>query len=292
MLARLIDWCARNASSFSLGRSCSCSRASGACAHSARCASRYLGCRSHRPYRMDRRAAQHHRGPGHLSIVTPLLAAPHVKAVRAQTMFGDSYVFVVFEDGTDLYWARSRVLEYLQQITGQPARGRASELSAPMPPARAGCTNMPSWTTTTTKSRGLRSLRTGICAISSKPFPEWPRWPPRRLRAPVSGAARSRQASRIQHPALDGDRRVRASTNEVGGTPARTGRRANTWSGASAICITDDLENVPVANKNGTPVLVRDLGERGLRPRYPRRASPSGMAKARQSPAWSSCAMA
>src|SRR5271166_5942868 len=52
-------------------------------------------------------------------IVTALLAAPHVKAVRAQTMFGDSYVFVVFEDGTDLYWARSRVLEYLQQIQGR-----------------------------------------------------------------------------------------------------------------------------------------------------------------------------
>jgi copper/silver efflux system protein len=41
-------------------------------------------------------------------IVTALLAAPNVKAVRAQTMFGDSYVFVVFEDGTDLYWARLR----------------------------------------------------------------------------------------------------------------------------------------------------------------------------------------
>jgi Cu(I)/Ag(I) efflux system membrane protein CusA/SilA len=52
-------------------------------------------------------------------IVTTLLAAPHVKAVRAQTMFGDSYVFVVFEDGTDLYWARSRVLEYMQQIQGR-----------------------------------------------------------------------------------------------------------------------------------------------------------------------------
>src|SRR5216110_1801381 len=51
-------------------------------------------------------------------IVTKLLAAPHVKAVRAQTMLGDSYVFVVFEDGTDLYWARSRVLEYMQQIEG------------------------------------------------------------------------------------------------------------------------------------------------------------------------------
>src|SRR3989475_4538620 len=49
-------------------------------------------------------------------IVTTMLAAPHVKAVRAQTMFNDSYVFVVFQDGTDLYWARSRVLEYMQQL--------------------------------------------------------------------------------------------------------------------------------------------------------------------------------
>src|SRR5689334_18833511 len=56
-------------------------------------------------------------------IVTTLLAAPHVKAVRAQTMFGDSYVFVVFEDTTDLYWARSRVLEYMQQITGRLPEG-------------------------------------------------------------------------------------------------------------------------------------------------------------------------
>src|SRR5437763_3281490 len=52
-------------------------------------------------------------------IVTSLLAAPRVKAVRAQTMLGDSYVFVVFQDGTDLYWARSRVIEYLQQMRGR-----------------------------------------------------------------------------------------------------------------------------------------------------------------------------
>ena len=56
-------------------------------------------------------------------IVTTMLAAPHVKAVRAQTMFNDSYVFVVFEDGTDIYWARSRVLEYMQQLDGQLPTG-------------------------------------------------------------------------------------------------------------------------------------------------------------------------
>src|SRR6266699_354129 len=56
-------------------------------------------------------------------IVITLLAAPHVKAVRAQTMFGASYVYVVFQDGTDIYWARSRVLEYMQQITGRLPAG-------------------------------------------------------------------------------------------------------------------------------------------------------------------------
>jgi Cu(I)/Ag(I) efflux system membrane protein CusA/SilA len=61
-------------------------------------------------------------------IVTTLLAAPHVKAVRAQTMFGDSYVFVVFQDGTDLYWARSRVLEYLSKILPRLPEGVRTEI--------------------------------------------------------------------------------------------------------------------------------------------------------------------
>jgi len=56
-------------------------------------------------------------------IVSALLSAPRVKNVRAQTMFGDSYVFVVFQDGTDLYWARSRVLEYLSQVQSRLPEG-------------------------------------------------------------------------------------------------------------------------------------------------------------------------
>jgi Cu(I)/Ag(I) efflux system membrane protein CusA/SilA len=56
-------------------------------------------------------------------IVTALLAAPHVKSVRAQTMFGDSCVFVIFDDRTDLYWARSRVSEYMQQLAGRLPAG-------------------------------------------------------------------------------------------------------------------------------------------------------------------------
>jgi copper/silver efflux system protein len=49
-------------------------------------------------------------------LVTSLLGAPHVVDVRGQTMFGMSFVYVVFEEGTDIYWARSRVLEYLNTV--------------------------------------------------------------------------------------------------------------------------------------------------------------------------------
>ena len=49
-------------------------------------------------------------------IVSSLLAAPKVVAVRGQSMFGMSFIYVIFEEGTDLYWARSRVLEYLSSM--------------------------------------------------------------------------------------------------------------------------------------------------------------------------------
>src|SRR3954464_11740207 len=54
---------------------------------------------------------------------TELLKVPHTKFVRGMSQFGLSAVYVVFEDGTDLYWARSRVLEYLNGVTGKLPQG-------------------------------------------------------------------------------------------------------------------------------------------------------------------------
>src|SRR3989304_3650260 len=56
-------------------------------------------------------------------IVASLIAAPKVKYVRGLSDFGFSYVYIVFQDGTDLYWARSRVLEYLSKIQGRLPSG-------------------------------------------------------------------------------------------------------------------------------------------------------------------------
>ncbi|RJT19116.1 efflux RND transporter permease subunit [Buttiauxella izardii] len=60
-------------------------------------------------------------------LTTTMLSVPGAKTVRGFSMFGDSYVYILFEDGTDPYWARSRVLEYLSQVQSQlPAEAKAS----------------------------------------------------------------------------------------------------------------------------------------------------------------------
>lgn len=60
-------------------------------------------------------------------LATTMLSVPGVKSVRGYSFFGDSFVYVLFEDGTDLYWARSRVLEYLNQVQGRlPASAKTA----------------------------------------------------------------------------------------------------------------------------------------------------------------------
>ncbi|MBC7438035.1 MAG: efflux RND transporter permease subunit [Bdellovibrionales bacterium] len=60
-------------------------------------------------------------------LTSTMLSVPGAKTVRGYSFFGDSFVYVLFEDGTDLYWARSRVLEYLSQVQGRlPAGAKAS----------------------------------------------------------------------------------------------------------------------------------------------------------------------
>jgi Cu(I)/Ag(I) efflux system membrane protein CusA/SilA len=60
-------------------------------------------------------------------LTTTLLSVPYAKTVRGYSMFGESFVYVLFEDGTDLYWARSRVLESLSQLQGRlPAQARTA----------------------------------------------------------------------------------------------------------------------------------------------------------------------
>ena len=141
-------------------------------------------------------------------IVTTLLAAPHVKAVRAQTMFGDSYVYVIFEDGTDLYWARSRVLEYMQQIHGPAARRACTRRSGPMRRERVGSMNTLLVDHSHQHSLAdLRSLQDWYLRYQLETVPGVAEV------ATIGGFVRQyqvnldpEQASRLRHSALDGHR--------------------------------------------------------------------------------------
>ena len=61
-------------------------------------------------------------------LTTALLAVPGAKTVRGYSFFGDSFVYVLFDDATDQYWARSRVLEYISQVQSRLPQGVRAEL--------------------------------------------------------------------------------------------------------------------------------------------------------------------
>src|SRR5947209_13624958 len=194
-------------------------------------------------------------------IVTALLAAPRVKAVRAQTMFNDSYVFVVFEDGTDIYWARSRVVEYLQTIAGR----LPSNVHPAIGPDATGAGWIYEYALVDHSGKhslaDLRSLQD---------------WQLRYQLATVPGVAEIASIGgfvRQYQVNLDPNKllaygiplstvidRVKSSTNEVGGRVLELSGTRYMVRGLGYLKSLDDLANVPVMAKNGTPVLIKDLG--------------------------------
>ncbi len=194
-------------------------------------------------------------------IVTTLLAGPHVKAVRAQTMFGDSYVFVVFEDGTDLYWARSRVLEYMQQITGRLPAGVHPVIG----PDATGAGWVYEYVLVDRSHQRslaeLRSIQDWYLRYQLETVPGVAEV------ATIGGFVKQYQVNLDPNklrayniPLSTVIEKVRASTNEVGGRLLEMGGAQYMIRGLGYLRSLNDLEAVPVATKNGTPVLVRDLG--------------------------------
>src|SRR2546430_11810766 len=194
-------------------------------------------------------------------IVTTLLAAPHVKAVRAQTMFGDSYVFVVFEDGTDLYWARSRILEYMQQISGRLPAGVHPVIG----PDATGAGWVYEYLVVDQSHQhslaDLRSLQDWFLRYQLETVPGVAEV------ATIGGFVRQYQVRLDPNklrayniPLSTVIDRVQASTNEVGGRVMELSGAEYMIRGLGYLRSLSDLETVPVANKNGVPVLVRDVG--------------------------------
>ena len=200
-------------------------------------------------------------------IVTAMLAAPHVKAVRAQTMPNDSYVFVVFEDGTDIYWARSRVLEYLQQITGKLPAG----VNPMIGPDATGA----GWVyeyALVDKSHNqsladLRSLQDWNIRYALETVPGVSEV------ATIGGFVKQYQVKldpnrllALKVPLETVIDKIRDSNGEVGGRVLEMSGADYMIRGLGYVHSVSDLEQISVATNNGTPVLIRDLGVVSLGP--------------------------
>jgi Cu(I)/Ag(I) efflux system membrane protein CusA/SilA len=194
-------------------------------------------------------------------IVTSMLAAPRVKSVRAQTMFNDSYVFVVFEDGTDMYWARSRVLEYLQTI-----QGRLPEAVHPViGPDATGAGWIYEYALIDRSGKhslaDLRSLQDWHLRYQLETVPGVAEV------ATIGGFVRQYQVQIDPNKLLAYGiplsaviDRVKSSTNEVGGRVLELSGTRYMIRGLGYLKSPDDLANVPLVASSGTPVRIRDVG--------------------------------
>jgi Cu(I)/Ag(I) efflux system membrane protein CusA/SilA len=205
-------------------------------------------------------------------ITSALLAAPRVEFVRGQSMFGMSFVYVIFEDGTDIYWARSRVLEYLSEVESSLPEGAAPVLG----PDATGVGWIYEYAlvdeTGGLDLQQLRSLQDwnlryalesveGVAEVAS-----------------VGGFVKEYQVlvdpvklRAFGIPLRDVVQAVRESNEDVGGQALEVAAHEQIVRGRGYVRSRADLELVPVrVSRDGVPVYLRDLATVKLGP-APRR---------------------
>ena len=201
-------------------------------------------------------------------IVTAMLGAPKVKAVRGFSDFGYSYVYVIFEDGTDIYWARSRTLEYLSSVLPRLPQGVKTELG----PDATGLGWIFQYVLVdqsgTHNLAELRSYQDWYLRYYLKAVPGVADV------APLGGFVRQYQVNvdpnRLQAYGLPITRvveAVRGGNTEVGGRLLEFGGTEYMVRGRGYARSIQDFENIVLtASENGTPIRVKDIGQVTLGP--------------------------
>ncbi len=199
-------------------------------------------------------------------LTTQLLAVPFAKAVRGYSFFGFSFVYVIFEDGTDLYWARSRVLENLNHAADQLPPGVTPRLGPDA--SGVGWAFMYALTSDRHDLGELRSIQdwylkyelTGVPGVSEV--------------ASIGGFVRQYQIT------VDPDRlrahgiplskirlAVQASSNDVGGRLLEVAEKEFMIRGLGYIESLDDLRRVALGvDSRGMPILLKDVARVGIGP--------------------------
>ena len=200
-------------------------------------------------------------------LTSAMLSVPYAKSVRGYSFFGLSFVYIIFEDGTDIYWARSRVLEYLNYVAGRLPQGITPTLG----PDATGVGWVYEYVLDGGDQVDLQQLRSiqdwflryelmsvpGVAEVASiggyvKQYQV--EVDPNRLLAYNIPLSKVRQA-------------LQRSNADVGGRLVEIGETEFMVRGLGYIQSVEDIENIPVGvDENGTPILIRNLGHVHLGP--------------------------
>src|SRR5574343_1227624 len=198
-------------------------------------------------------------------LTTAMLAVPKSKVVRGFSFFGASFVYVIFEDGTDIYWARSRVLEYLNFASGRLPKGVSPSLG----PDATGVVWVYQYALLA-KDRTLAELRTlqdwyiryqltkapGVAEVAS-----------------IGGFVQQYQVTvdpvklrAYGIPLMRVAETIRNSNRDVGGRTLEMAETEYMVRGRGYLNGKGDIENLVLKAQNGTPVRVADIGRVELLP--------------------------
>src|SRR5437867_1781354 len=200
-------------------------------------------------------------------ISTRFIAAPKVKFVRGESGFGKSFIYVIFEDGTDIYWARSRVIEYLSAVRGMLPEG--------VNPVIGPDATVVGWVyeyalVDKSGKHNLAELRS---------FQDWHlRYALESVKgvsevAPVGGFVKQYQVDLDPNkllaygiPISEVVNKTRRSNGDVGGKIFEVGSTEYYVRGRGYIKKIEDIENIPLKTQKGTPVYVKNVGTVHLGP--------------------------
>ncbi|MDR3406486.1 MAG: CusA/CzcA family heavy metal efflux RND transporter [Chthoniobacter sp.] len=194
-------------------------------------------------------------------ISTRFIAAPKVKFVRGESMFGKSFVYVIFEDGTDIYWARSRVIEYLNSVRGSLPEG----VNPVIGPDATGVGWVYEYALVDDSGkrdlaelRSLQDWRLRYALESVKGVAEV---------APVGGFVKQYQVDLDPNalvaygiPLADVVSAIKMSNGDVGGKVFEVATTEYYVRGRGYIKKVEDIENVVLKVVDGTPVYVKNVG--------------------------------
>ncbi len=201
-------------------------------------------------------------------LTTAMLAVPHASVVRGYSFFGLSFVYIIFEDGTDMYWARSRVLEYLNFVSGRLPAG----VSPTLGPDATGVGWIYEYALVDTSGEHdlseLRSLQDWYLRYNLQTVPGVAEV------ASIGGYVKQYQVevdpdalvaygiplAKVRHA-------IQRSNNDVGGRLVEMAEIEFMVRGLGYIKSIEDLQNVPLgADEDGTPILLRDVANIHLGP--------------------------